>query len=371
MTTSDTVVSDPGAEKPAAGAAGRRATGSRARPPGMRGSPYLSLGLVLVGIALFRQFGPFGRRRGNADLYNTWLFYSVLVVGFYFVFGVSGQFAFSQAAIAAVGGYTSAWATRDELFGTDSFWVGLVVGVVVTALIATAFSFLMRRASEFYLAIGTLGLSSIVLEILAQWTDFTNSSGDSTTGINGIRIFGLQISGTELKVTKLAPKGFPSPVAPDAVQYRIFWVWFVAFGLVMLLAIWLARSPVQREAIAGRDQAAVAATLGVPVFRLRVTMFVLGSAIARCGGVDLRALEELRDARLVRHQPRPRHLRDAHPRRHRLALGPDRRARSSTCSSRSGSRAASSGSRARLHVDVFGQDHTPATSATSSSGRCS
>ena len=40
----------------------------------------------------------------------------------------------------------------------------------------------------------------------------------------------------------------------------------------------------QREAIAGRDQAQVAATLGVPTLKRRVTMFVLGSAIAAVAG---------------------------------------------------------------------------------------
>ncbi|HZP28772.1 MAG TPA: ATP-binding cassette domain-containing protein [Acidimicrobiia bacterium] len=280
----DTVVS-PAGTAPAAEPGSGSSAPPRFRPPATRGSPYLTLALVLGAMALFRQFGPFGvSNAGNADLYNTWLFYGVIVVGFYFVFGVSGQFAFSQAAMAAVGGYTSAWATRVELLGTDSFLAGLAVGVVVTAIIATAFSFLMRRASEFYFAIGTLGLSSIVLEILAQWNDFTNSSGDSTTGISGIRIFGLQVSGTVIKHSKLSPKGFPVPVEPDAVQYRVFWIWLAAFAIVMLMAIYLARSPVQREAIAGRDQAAVAATVGVPVFRLRVTMFVLGSAIAGAAG---------------------------------------------------------------------------------------
>ena len=286
MTSSDTVAARPEVEPTAATARGWRGLrpGGQ-RPPAMRGMPYLTLALVLLGIALFRQFGPFGASNGgNADLYNTWLFYGVIVVGFYFVFGISGQFAFSQAVMAAIGGYTSAWATRVELLGTNSFFAGLVVGVVVTALVAMAFSFLMRRATEFYFAIGTLGLSSIILEILAQWTDFTNSSGDSTTGINGIRIFGIQISGTVIKKSKLAPKGFPSPLAPDTVEYRVFWVWLAAFAIVMLIAIWLARSPVQREAIAGRDQSVVASTVGVPVFRLRVTMFVLGSAVAGAAG---------------------------------------------------------------------------------------
>ena len=124
--------------------------GAVPRPPAMRGAPYLTLALFLLAVALVRQFGDLGL--GDADLVNTWLFYTVLVVGFYFVFGVSGQFAFSQAAFAAVGGYTSAWATREEVFGTDTFWVGLITAVVVACVIALLFAYFMRRASEFYLA---------------------------------------------------------------------------------------------------------------------------------------------------------------------------------------------------------------------------
>ncbi len=233
------------------------------RPPAMRGAPYLSLALFLLVVALVRQYGDVGL--GDADLINTWLFYSVIVVGFYFVFGVSGQFAFSQAAFAAVGGYTSAWATREEVFGTDTFWVGLIAGVVVACALAALFAYLMRRASEFYLAIATLGLSEIFLEIIRRWTDFSGAiSGDTTAGIRPITIFGLEI---------IPFNG-----------YRIFWVWMVALAVVMLLAIYIARSPVQREVIAGRDQHLVAATLGVPVLKRRISMFVLGSAIAAAAG---------------------------------------------------------------------------------------
>ena len=144
-----------------------------ARPPAMRGQPYVWLGLFLLGVALFRQFGVSGF--GDPDLVNTWLFYCVIVAGFYLVFGVSGQFAFSQAVFAAVGAYTSAWATRIALFGVDSFWMGVVVAIIVTAVVAAAFAFLMRRASHFYFAIATLGLSEIVLEVLRKWTAFSGA----------------------------------------------------------------------------------------------------------------------------------------------------------------------------------------------------
>jgi ABC-type branched-subunit amino acid transport system ATPase component/ABC-type branched-subunit amino acid transport system permease subunit len=233
------------------------------RPPAMRGSPYLWLGLVLLVLGLTRQFGSFGL--GDADLINRWLFYTVLVVGFYFIFGVSGQFAFSQAAFAAVGGYTSAWATRTEVWGTDTFWVGVITGVVVTCVIAVVFAYLMRRAGEFYLAIATLGLSEILLEILRKWVDFSGAAGDTTGGIKPIDYWwGHEIN--------------------QLNGYAIFWVWFIALGLVMLLAIWLERSPVQRETIAMRDQPQVAASLGVPTLKHRIMIFVLGSAVASVAG---------------------------------------------------------------------------------------
>jgi branched-chain amino acid transport system permease protein len=228
----------------------------------MRGAPYLSLALFLLAVALIRQYGNFGL--GDQDLINTWLFYSVIVVGFYFVFGVSGQFAFSQAAFAAVGGYTSAWATREALFGTDTFWMGLVVGVAVASVLAAVFAYFMRRASEFYLAIATLGLSAIFLDIIQHWDAFTGTTAGTTSGIRPITFFGYEIN--------------------QLNGYRIFWVWLGAFALVMLIAIWLARSPVQRESIAMRDQNQVAASLGVPVLKHRISMFVLGSGIAAAAG---------------------------------------------------------------------------------------
>ena len=163
-----------------------------ARPPAMRGAPYLTLGLFLLTVALVRQFGNFGL--GDADLVNTWLFYTVLVVGFYFVFGVSGQFAFSQAAFAAVGGYTSAWATREEVFGTDTFWVGLVVGdrrdvrdrVRVRVPHASRLGVLPRDRDA--------GLEGDRPRSPPAVDQFTGSAGDTTAGIRPITIFGFEIA---------------------------------------------------------------------------------------------------------------------------------------------------------------------------------
>ena len=192
----------------------------------------------------------------------------MLVIGFYFVFGVSGQFAFSQAALAAVGGYTSCVGDSHEVFGTDTFWVGLLVGVVGRVLLAAGFSLLMRRASEFYLRDRDARAVEIMLEILRNGT--TSPARPATRA-------GASSPSTTVR----------AEVSHEPVR--------AVLGLVRRLRDRDARRDLAR-ALAGpaggdRDArpATVAATLGVPTFRLRVTMFVLGSPIAARRRVVLRA----------------------------------------------------------------------------------
>jgi len=58
----------------------------------------------------------------------------------------------------------------------------------------------------------------------------------------------------------------------------------VALVILMILAAFIERSPVRREAIANRDQAVVSRTLGLPTLLNRITMFMLGSFFAALAG---------------------------------------------------------------------------------------
>ena len=149
-------------------------TSTTARPPALRGYPYLWLVVFLGGMVALRFVPQWGN--DQTFLFNLWLFYTVMVVGFYFVFGVSGQFAFSQAAFAVVGGYTSAWATRQ---GVD-FIVAVAFGMAVAALIAFAFACVARRANLFFLAIATLALSEIIARSSASGTSSRASTVPSS-----------------------------------------------------------------------------------------------------------------------------------------------------------------------------------------------
>jgi branched-chain amino acid transport system permease protein len=221
----------------------------------LRRSPYVRLAAFLAAAALYRGVRISGLAGENT--YNLWLFYATVVVGFWFVFGLAGQFAFSQAAFAGLGGYSYNWASRHH-----TFWVGLLFAVVASGALAALFALLVRRAAHFYFAIATLGLGEILHLVFTKWDAFTGGLGGEAIGVRSISVNGHALtSGTQ-----------------------VFWFLLAMLGLALLAGLLLERSPVRREVIATRDHESVAATLGTPILRLRVSLFVLGSVVAGVAG---------------------------------------------------------------------------------------
>ncbi len=230
------------------------------RPPAFRGHPYLVTLGVLVALVLVRAWRTEGLLEEN--LFNTWLYFGCLVIGFWLVFGVAGLFAFSQAAFAGLGAYTATWVTGND----RPFELAAVVAVLVCAVVALAFGLLVRRAQHLYFAIATLGLAEVLLLVFHRWTGFTG--GGEITNIAPVSLLGWEVSG------------------PDRDQ-RAFWLLLGMLGLLLVLGNLLERSPVVREATAVRDRPLVAASAGLPVVRIRTSLLVVGSAIAGLAGAVL------------------------------------------------------------------------------------
>jgi branched-chain amino acid transport system permease protein len=201
---------------------------------------------------------------------SVWLCYGIAGVGFYWVFGLAGRFAFCQTFMMALGGYMSAWITLK--LGAGWFVVGVIGAMAVTGLVAGAVGLILSRAQDFYFAIGTLAVAQVGAVVLTHTTSFSGADG-STVAIAPPEIFGYIFQS----------------------YLQMFWLSLVALAIVVLFAILLERSPVRRQAIAGRENAMVARSSGVPVARTQVMLFALGSMLGGLSGALLGAINSTVD----------------------------------------------------------------------------
>lgn len=240
----------------------------RARPPAFAQRQYLAVGLVLVAIAAYFHygdalpvpgtFGDVGKLSGQA-VYVEWLWMAGIVTSFYFVFGVAGRFAFSTASFVGLGAFVSHAVTRESGW---NWTVGLVVACAGAAALAVVFAFLLRNAQHFYFAVGTLGLAEVLLIVFQRWRLLTGNSSAEILSATDLTLFGWDAGPRD----------------------RQMLVMLVFLGVVLLLGVLMARSPLFRTAIAARDNPRVLGTNGLDPRWPGIVMFTLGSVLAAAAG---------------------------------------------------------------------------------------
>jgi branched-chain amino acid transport system permease protein len=227
------------------------------RPPTYRRFQFLEVAVFVAVVALIAP--QIISSDANRNLLDLWLAYCIAAVGFYWVFGLAGRFTFCQTFMMLLGAYMSAWITRQ--LSPKWFLFGLFCSVVVTAFAALLIGAATARARDFYFAIGTLAVTEVGMVIFPLVTKFTGPGGE-TIGV--------------------APPQIGSHVLISEID--IFWLSLVLLTVVLLVAVLIERSPVAREAIASRDNAVVAKTLGIPLTRVQLELFMLGSAAGGLSG---------------------------------------------------------------------------------------
>lgn len=218
----------------------------------------LYLGVLIVAV-LGIGAGLLAGTPTDQGLLATWTVYAIAGVGFYLLFGLSGQFAFSQGAFVGLGAYASVWAGKSL-----GFVGGFFAAIVICAVVATLLAFIARRSSAFYFAIATLAFGSIALVLFREMTWFTGPSGE-VVNIARPDLFGL-----ELRTDRA--------------------IYFLSLGVLvagLLLVALIERSPLRRTVIAVRDNESVAAAAGIPTVWTRLVFFAVGSAFAGAAGALL------------------------------------------------------------------------------------
>jgi ABC-type branched-subunit amino acid transport system ATPase component/ABC-type branched-subunit amino acid transport system permease subunit len=183
--------------------------------------------------------------------------YSIVAIGLVLLTGIGGMTSFGQAAFVGIGAYATALLTTQ--FGVSP-WLGLIAGVVVTALIALLLGAVTMRLSGHFLPLGTIawGLALFFLFGNLDWLG-------KYDGINDIPV--LDLLGIEL----------------ETGRHIYYLIWIVVVAAVLSVQNLLNSRP-GRAIRALRGGGSMAEAMGVNTAWMRVVIFVYAAVLASISG---------------------------------------------------------------------------------------
>ncbi len=204
---------------------------------------------VLAGVATFPLF------LGQYWLHTAivGLFYVMMASSWNLLAGYTGQVSFAHAAFAGVGAYTSG--ILSAKFGLPPL-LGLPLGVALAALMGLALGSLCIRMGGIYLSLTTLAFSEILRIIITNEYEITR-------GTMGLKI---------------------PPLFGEYSKALCFYELLVAAVIILWIIRRILDSDLGTSFRAVQNDEVAAASLGIPVVRVRVTAFVITSAMAGLAG---------------------------------------------------------------------------------------
>lgn len=182
--------------------------------------------------------------------------YGLIVVGYDLILGYCSQISLGHNGFFAIGAYTSAMTT--VWLGWPPL-VGMVSGIVLTALVAWIVGIPTLRLKGYYLAIATLGFGFIV-ESLIRAEYFGGSSG--ITHIPRFELLGYVFD-------------------TDLNYYYLVWIVVMITVLVCLV---IGETALGRNMKAIHTDEEAAACMGINVARVKVATFVFSAGLAALAG---------------------------------------------------------------------------------------
>ncbi|MAW87547.1 MAG: amino acid ABC transporter permease [Phyllobacteriaceae bacterium] len=190
-----------------------------------------------------------------------WMLFSLLALSLNVIIGYIGELSFGHAAFFGIGAYTAAIVGMN--FGLAGI-PGLLLAAVMAGLFGFVIGYVSLRIVGPQFAILTLGFGSIIYTITNYWVDLTRGP----MGISNIQPLGLWGEGG---VALTGARGY--------YYLTLFLVIAFAYACHALL-----NSRTGRAFIATRENAPLAASLGIDVFRIKLLGFVVATAVAGVAG---------------------------------------------------------------------------------------
>ncbi|HEX4259434.1 MAG TPA: ATP-binding cassette domain-containing protein, partial [Streptosporangiaceae bacterium] len=208
-------------------------------------------------LALVMLFVPDIIPAGDMRALNITGIFCITIVGLDLLTGIAGQVSLGQAGFMAIGGYMFAILTVKYHWPT---LLGLLIGMVGSALVATVLGLVCGRLRGMYLAITTLAFG-ILVEAMANGLSITGGP----SGIGGI--------------PSLAVGGFVFD--SDTRYFYLIWA-LVAVALILVANF--VRSNRGRILRAMHGDQAGARSLGLNITRAKISVFVISACLASIAG---------------------------------------------------------------------------------------
>jgi branched-chain amino acid transport system permease protein len=193
--------------------------------------------------------------------------FMLLALGLNITVGMTGLLVLGYAGFFAFGAYL--FAIGQDNFGYFPWWLAAVLAFPFGGAVGYLLGLPCLRLRGDYLAIVTLGFAEAFRETIRN-LDFTN--GDQGIIIKPYAIF--------------RPLASSDPRHPWLTNDQVAYIFIALFlFLAVFLVQRLYHSPVGRAWVAVRENEIAAASVGVPVVRMKLLAFSLSAAIAAVAGV--------------------------------------------------------------------------------------
>ncbi len=207
--------------------------------------------------------------------------YIVMAVSLNLVVGIMGDLSLGHAGFMSVGAFAGTIAIVSMQYnGVESAGLRLVVGIIVGAIAGAIIGFLIGipvlRLNGDYLAIVTLAFAEIIKVLIQNMYLDLDENGFHFSMVENTNT-------TNLETARLIIEG---PMGIRGItKISTFVAGFILVMVVLIVIFHFMSSRTGRAVMSIRDNRIAAESVGIPIFKYKITTFTLSAAMAGAAGV--------------------------------------------------------------------------------------
>ncbi|MFP4177468.1 MAG: branched-chain amino acid ABC transporter permease [Acholeplasmataceae bacterium] len=223
--------------------------------------PYFGILLTAAVLYLLQVLGIAGLiRPSTINLIAPVIIYYIVALGFTLLLGYAGLASLGTAGFIGLSAYVLGYFAGTLGLPTV---LGIILGLVLSITLGGIVGFISLRIQGIYLAIITLGISEILVEIFRKFDDVTG-------GQAGFSLFRLDFLVWEFKQTD---------------RFTVsFYLIILVLVLVMVGIVNIIDSPTGRAMLAMKNSTSAAQAMGISVLKYRLLAFIIATVLAGLGG---------------------------------------------------------------------------------------